>query len=682
MILSMAAIERIDGIGSHKKREVFTCETRAPRASAILGAVSDASEINNRLDRAIDVARDHLLGPTDAPIVLVEYGSYACPHCRAANERIAQVRDMLGERLMYVFRHRPLTDSELARRAAELVERTHTADEFWKAHIALMTRSETLGEDDLRAVAEELGLESESEPQALAELAQARERVESDERSARRSGVAFTPTFFINGRRYDGAWDESSFTDAMLGSLGHRVRAAALDFASWAPSAGLLLLLASLAAVGLTSSGWGREFAGFWERRAGFAFGDWGYLLPLLNWVNDGLLTVFFLVVGLEIKREFTVGHLASHRSAALPVAAALGGMAIPAILYASIVPSGPWAHGWGVPMPTDTAFAVALIVMMGRRVPLELRIFLTAASIVDDLGTIAVVALFYSGTIEVMSLALAALLVGVLAWLNHSRVYYVVPYFVVGVLLWLAIHASGLHATLTGVILALFIPTRPPANLGALVTQANSIIDTEAGHRGEVLRHGPSLAALRALDAIHDRLESPADRMLRKVAPLSSYMILPLFALANAGVMLAGGVMREHVPLVLAIVCGLVIGKPAGILIASYLAVRSKLAVKPDEYSWRQLFGAAVLAGIGFTMSLFIAAQGLSGPEDFAAAKIAVFLASIVSAAAGLAILWNARAPAAGGSMGERPDRVCIAEPGVTEPAPDTPQSGGSAAA
>jgi Na+:H+ antiporter, NhaA family len=628
--------------------------------------VSDTSETSNRLHHPVDIARDHTLGPADAPIALLEYGSYACPHCRAANERIAQVRDMLGDRLLYVYRHRPLSNNELARRAAELVERTHTAEEFWKAHMALMTRSETLSEDDLRAVSEALDLESESEPQAQAELVQARERVQFDEQSARRSGVSFTPTFFINGRRYDGAWDESSFTDAMLGSLGHRVRAAALDFASWAPSAGLLLLVASLAAVGLTNSAWGLPFAAFWKQLSGFAFGGSSFLLPLLHWVNDGLLSVFFLVVGLEIKREFTVGHLASRRSAAFPIAAALGGMAAPAVIYASIVSAGPWAHGWGVPMPTDTAFAVALLVMMGRRIPLELRIFLTAAAIVDDLGTIAVVALFYSGTLELMNLAIAAVLVGVLAWLNHSRVYYVVPYFVVGVLLWLAIHMSGLHATLTGVILALFIPTRPPVNLGALVTQANSIINAEAGHTGEVLRHGPSLTALRALDAIHDRLESPADRMLRRMAPLSSYLILPLFALANAGVALdgGGGVVGDHVPLMLAIVCGLVIGKPAGILIASYLAVRLKLAVKPKEYSWRQLFGAGTLAGIGFTMSLFIAAQSLPRPEDFAAAKIAVFLASIVSATAGLLILWNAKAPAAGGSMGEMPDRVCAAEP------------------
>ncbi|MEP7246322.1 MAG: Na+/H+ antiporter NhaA [Gammaproteobacteria bacterium] len=604
------------------------------------------SENGNRLDRPVDQKYDHVLGPGNAEITLVEYGSYACPHCRAANERISQVRDRFGARMRYVFRHRPISGSDLARRAAELAEHTNDPERFWEAHIALMTRSEALSEDDLRVVATDLGLDSEEERLRTEASRRAKERVESDEREARASGVRFTPTFFINNRRYDGPWDESSFEDAMLGSLGHRVRSAALDFASWAPSAGLLLLFTSILAVILTNSTWGPAFALFWEQKWGLVTGNGDFLLSLLHWVNDGLLTVFFLVVGLEIKREFTVGHLASRRSAALPIAAAIGGMVVPALLYTSIIPAGPWARGWGVPMATDTAFAVALIVMMGRRVPVELRIFLTAAAIVDDIGAIIVVALFYSNDLHGLYLGLAAVTVGVLALLNRSRVYRVVPYLMVGTVLWFFIHEGGLHATLTGVLLALFIPTRPPPNLNALMIQANSIIESEAEAGGEVLRHGPSLPAMRALDAIHDRLESPADRMLRQVAPRSSYVVLPLFALANAGVVMSTSVLAGHEPLMLAILCGLVIGKPLGLVLACVLAVRLGFAVKPDEYSWRQLAGAGALAGIGFTMSLFIAAQAMPEPSAFAAAKIAVFAASVLSAVIGVAILWNASQP------------------------------------
>jgi NhaA family Na+:H+ antiporter len=453
-----------------------------------------------------------------------------------------------------------------------------------------------------------------------------------------------TPTFFINGRRYDGPWDESSLSDAMLGTLGHRVRSAALDFASWGPSAGLLLLLATVLAVALTNSPLGPAFATLWGEEIGFTFGAAGFHLSLLHWVNDGLLTVFFLVVGLEIKREFTVGHLASWRSAALPIAGAIGGLVAPAALYLLIIPQGPWAQGWGVPMATDTAFAVALIVMMGARVPVELRIFLTAAAIVDDIGAIIVVALFYSGELHLGFLAAAAVIAGALALLNHAHVYRVAPYILLGVALWACVHAGGLHATLAGVILALCIPTRPPADLKALATQASTIIAAEAHRGGEVLRHGPSLPAMRALDDIHDRLESPADRLLRHAGARSSYVVLPLFALANAGVVIAMGVVGGHQQLLLAILAGLTVGKPLGLMSACALAVLLGIAVKPDAYSWRQLAGASALAGIGFTMSLFIAGQAFPVAADFAAAKIAVFGASILSAVIGVAVLWRAR--------------------------------------
>jgi NhaA family Na+:H+ antiporter len=609
--------------------------------------------MNNRLDRSVDATRDHVLGANNAPITLVEYGSYDCPHCRAANSRISEVRAQLGERLRYVFRHRPISGSEIARRAADLIEQARTPDEFWSSHVALMTRSRTLTEDDLRAVAEDLQLAQRAPAEAsLAERA-AKDRVDADIASSHASGVRYTPTFFINGARYDGPWDEASFTDAMVGSLGHRARVAALGFASWAPSAGVMLLLAALLAVVWTNSPSGAWFTGFWEVPLSLGFGAAQFSMPLLDWINDALLTVFFLVVGLEIKREFTVGHLATRRSAALPIAAALGGMTVPALIYVSLVGSDAWRMGWGVPMATDTAFAVALIAMLGARVPVELRIFLTAAAIVDDIGAIIVVAFFYSDALHWSSLAFALAAVGFLVFLNRAGVYRVWPYVLTGVVLWWFVHAGGLHATLSGVLLAAFIPTRPPPDYGALVAQADAILSAEASHGGEQFRHGPSTPALRELDAIHDRLESPADRLLRHVAPHSSYLVLPIFALANAGVVLAAEVFGAHGSLMLAIIAGLTLGKPLGFFLASWLAVRLGVAEKPAVYSWAQLLGAGALAGIGFTMSLFIAGQAFPLTQDFAAAKIAVFTASILSAVIGVGVLIVAarRAPASVGS-------------------------------
>jgi NhaA family Na+:H+ antiporter len=295
--------------------------------------------------------------------------------------------------------------------------------------------------------------------------------------------------------------------------------------------------------------------------------------------------------------------------------------------------------------MATDTAFAVALIFVLGARVPVELRIFLTAAAIVDDIGSILVVALFYSDEIHLAPLLAAAAVTLGLALLNRWRVYTVTPYAFLGILLWYFVHEGGLHATLAGIVLALFIPTRPPANLKALVAQANTILAAEARRSSEVLHGGPSLPALRALDAIHDRLESPADRLLRHAGARSSYLVLPIFALANAGVAITPGVLDGRGALVAAIVAGLAVGKPLGMLAFSALAVRLRLATKPEAYSWRQLAGAGGLAGIGFTMSLFIAGQAFTDPSDFAAAKIAVFAASILSSLVGIALLRSAPA-------------------------------------
>jgi NhaA family Na+:H+ antiporter len=288
----------------------------------------------------------------------------------------------------------------------------------------------------------------------------------------------------------------------------------------------------------------------------------------------------------------------------------------------------------------------VALIALMGARVPVELRIFLTAAAIVDDIGAIVVVAIFYSDALNLPALLGALAAVAFLVLLNRSSVYRVTPYVITGVLLWACVHAAGLHATLAGVLLAAFIPTRRPPDYQALALQAEAILAAEASHTGEQYRGGPSEPALRELDAIHDRLESPADRLLRGVAPRSSYLVLPIFALANAGVVLAAEVLGGHGRLMAAIVCGLALGKPLGFIGASWLAVKLGVAEKPAAYSWRQLAGAGALAGIGFTMSLFIAGQAFPAMGDFAAAKIAVFAASVLSAIIGMAVLWGAPSP------------------------------------
>ena len=604
-----------------------------------------SAALSSWLDRPVDLARDHVLGGARAEITLIEYGSFDCPYCRGAHEVVANLRDRFGDQLRYVFRHRPIAGDEIARQAADLVEYAHESrGQYWEAHDALMKLGPALGPQHFEEIAEQLGLPPRD---AAGEGAwrRAQHKVEEDLASAGRSGARVAPTFFINGRRYEGPWDESALGEAMLGSLGHRLQAAALDFARWAPSTGVLLLLATVLAVLATNSPLGPAFEALWHTPFGLQAGAASFSMPLLEWINDGLLTVFFLVVGLEIKREFTVGRLANPRAAALPLAAAAGGMLLPALIYLFVAPSGPLARGWAIPTTTDTAFAVAVIAMLGSRVPVELRIFLTAAVIVDDLVAIAIVAVFYSTGLDAYYVAAAAVATGLLVFLNRSGIYRALPYAVLGVMLWGCLHLSGLHATLAGVILAIVTPTRPPANLAALMAQGEAVLRHEMqASRERVLRHGPSEPALHALDQIHDRIESPAAKLLRSVEPWSSYAVLPLFALANAGFAWSAGVIGGHERLIAAIALGLVLGKPAGMVLAAAIAVRAGIAVKPDVYTWRQMLGAGALAGIGFTMSLFIAGRAFPGEGDFAAAKIGIFLASLLAGGLGAALLWRPR--------------------------------------
>jgi NhaA family Na+:H+ antiporter len=597
--------------------------------------VTTTPKLPKKLIPSVKVDRDHVLGAEDAEITLVEYGSYTSRNCHIVHDVIKALRSRFGDQMRYVFRHLPVPDSQDAIRAAELAEYAHlTTGQFWEVHEELMERGPELTEGDFKQIAEQFGLPHDGDREAAAE--QVREDIES----AQRSGAQVTPTFYINGRRYTGTWDESSLADAMLGSLGHRIQSAAFNFVRWGPSSGLLLGLATLLALVLSNSPVGSSFLAWWSTALGVQWGQSGFSMPLLDWVNHGLLTIFFFVVGLEIKREFTVGHLANFRSGALPVMAALGGIALPALIYAAIAPPH-LRHGWGIPIGTDTAFAVALIVLLGARVPVELRVFLTAAVIIDDIVAIGIIALFYSGDLSTGYLIASGLLTAFLILLNRINVYTVLPYAICGIVLWFFLHEAGLHATLAGVILALFIPTRPPSNLKALLAQATSAIRLEDRSSGEAMRAGPSEATLSTLDAIHARMESPADKLLRSSAPWSSYVVLPIFALANAGVTWSSDVFQGNSRMIWAIVLALVVGKAVGITSAAWLAVKSGIAIKPDAYSWRQLIGAGALGGIGFTMSLFIASVAFPDPKDYAAAKIAIFLASLLAAAVGTMILY-----------------------------------------
>lgn len=368
-------------------------------------------------------------------------------------------------------------------------------------------------------------------------------------------------------------------------------------------SLGSVLLLATMMlALIWANSPFGDSYFALWHIEIVLGPSGGPFALSLQHWINDALMVVFFLLVGLEIKRELVAGELASMRQASLPVIAALGGMIVPALIFISLNTGSDTLRGWAIPMATDIAFALGVLHLMGPRCPIGLKIFLTALAIIDDMGAILVIALFYTESLTLPGLYVAALALAALIALNKVGVSHIAPYLLVGVVLWVAILNSGVHATIAGVLLALTIPVRAP--LSSKATSA---------------RIGQ---------------ESPLLKLEHTLAPGVNYVILPLFALANAGVSLSGANPPWASSVGLGVFLGLLLGKPIGITLFSWLAVKQRLSMLPDGVNWRMLHGAAWLGGIGFTMALFIAALAFEGTPRLDEAKLSVLLAS---AAAGI---------------------------------------------
>ncbi len=604
---------------------------------------STKGRTTNHLDRPVDPHKDHIIGDPDAEMTLVQYGSYASSSCLEAHRVITILKNHFGDQVRFVFRHKPLANNEIAFKAAVLAEyATNAKIDFWEIHQALIKKGALLDNENLNLIANQFNLPSIDQLNSPT-FSSSRQSVHEDIKSARKSGALIVPSFFINNRRYENPWDENSLSDALLGSLGNKIQTVTNDFVRWGPSAGIMLLVTSLIAIVIVNLPIGQKFQNFWSIPLILTFNNKEFSLTLLEWINNGLLTIFFLVVGLEIKREFTSGRLSNRRAAALPIAASIGGVIAPALIYILIVPSGPLSMGWSTTISTDTAFAISALVILGNRIPVRLRIFLTATAIVDDLISIIVVTLFYSADLDFIYLIISLLIITALLVLNKYHFYHPFPYMLLGIILWICFHEGGIHPTLVGVIVALAIPTKPPTNFHALNAQAQTLFQTAALFAADkLMRKRPSQNTIRILDSIHDRIESPADRILHSMTPWSSYFVLPLFALANSGIPLVFNFNEGDIRLMLGIYFGLVLGKPLGIFMGAWLADHSKFADKPSAYTWRQLFGAAALAGMGFTMSLFFAGRVFLDAKDFSAAKIGIFLASVTAGLLGSFILYK----------------------------------------
>jgi NhaA family Na+:H+ antiporter len=421
-------------------------------------------------------------------------------------------------------------------------------------------------------------------------------------------------------------------------------------------AAGSGLLLAATAALALSNSPWGDDFLALWEMPVGLQVGSFVVLHPARVWINDGLMTLFFFVVALELKRELVLGELRNPRVAALSVSAAIGGMLVPAVIYLALQWGQPSVHGWGTVMATDTAFVIGCLALLGRRVPQGLRVFLLSLAIVDDIGAILVVALGYGGDVAWAALVAGAAGVAGVRGLALLGVRAMPAYAVLGGLVWVAVAASGVHPTVTGVALGLLTPTRgwvSDRRLRAILARVLAYPpDGPWGGNTEERR------ALRSASRAAREALSPVERLEAALHPWVAFGVMPLFALANAGVPLSREGLAE--PVALAVVAGFVLGKPLGIAGFAWLAVRSGLALRPAGLGWGALAGGGMLAGMGFTMALLIA--GLAFRDVLLeAAKLGILAASVISATLGLALLaWQGRSRGSRLQRGPSPAAGC----------------------
>jgi Na+:H+ antiporter, NhaA family len=407
-----------------------------------------------------------------------------------------------------------------------------------------------------------------------------------------------------------------------------------------------LLLAATIAALVWANSPFADSYEDLWGTYLEVSIGDATLREDLRHWVNDGLMVFFFFVVGLEIRREFSMGELTERGRAAIPAVAALAGMVVPALLYTALNAGGEGARGWGIVMATDIAFVLGLLALLGPRCPSSLRVFLLTLAIIDDIGAITVVAVFYSDDIDLLALAIAGAVVPVIFVINRVRLWRGPAYFVAGLVLWVAMHESGVHPTLAGVLVGVLVAVFPPAR-GDVERAARLTRSFRQAPTPQLARS----ATLSVTDSV-----SPNERLQTALHPWTSYVVVPLFALANAGVAIDGDMLSRAAqsPVTLGILLGLVVGKTVGISLASFGAVRLGLGSMPESLGRRQLVGGAALAGIGFTVSLFITDLAFDDPRLQEEAKIGVLVASLIAAVLATLLFRFAER----GGEGVEPDR------------------------
>ncbi len=419
-------------------------------------------------------------------------------------------------------------------------------------------------------------------------------------------------------------------------------------------TSGILLMICAVIALIIANGPLHHDYQHFLHTEIGLAFGDSEFSLSIHHWINEALMALFFFIMGLELKRELLVGELSSPRQALLPIMAAIGGMAIPALCYVVLNTSGPGAKGWGIPMATDIAFAIGALSLLGSRVPKNLVTFLIALAIVDDLGAVAVIALFYTASINLQALVYAIAFTLILASFNLGGIRRPLPYAVVGIMLWAAMLTSGIHATIAGIVVAFVIPIRPkfePENFIQRVEEKTVKMQESITDTPDIIHNHRFRSLVTSLGDGVQLVQAPAQRLEHNLHLPVAYLVIPIFALANAGIPVdfaSFGKYLDH-PIALGVLAGLLLGKPLGIAGFTWLTVRLGWAELPTGLTMRHILGVGLLGGIGFTMSIFIADLAFTGsPDDLLMAKTGILLASAIAGLVGF--FWLLFCPRASG--------------------------------
>lgn len=409
-------------------------------------------------------------------------------------------------------------------------------------------------------------------------------------------------------------------------------------------SGSVVLMACTIIALAWANSPWSQTYFDLAHTKVGFSWGDTSLYLSLQHWINDALMAIFFFVVGLEVKREIAIGQLSTLRKAALPVSAAIGGMLIPAGVYVAVNAGGQAVHGWGIPMATDIAFALGILALFGSRAPIGLKVFLTALAIADDIGAVLVIAVFYTANLKLGALAISGVFVLLIAGARAIGIRRPGIYLILALGVWLSVLTSGIHATVAGILVAMLVPIRAKIEPAKFLERAKiRLAELESAE----LTHDSMVSNKAQLHTLDDLLRTTGEMIPPGIAlenhlhPIQAYLILPLFGLFNAGVVLGGDALSQTTdPVGIGIVLGLFLGKQIGVTGFSWIAIKSGWADLPDGVRWPHIWGASCLAGVGFTMSLFITELAFDDPSHIGKAKLGILVASLISGILGFWVL------------------------------------------